>query len=348
MNIAAERLQGLAVRALVRHGLREPAALQCARMLIAADICGLEAHGVSRVPMYCRMLARGRILGGAEPRLLTADPDAAAVLVDAAGGIGYDACAVAIETLVPRARRHGVAFAGIRRSTHVGALGLHLQALADAGFVALALSGAPAAMPFAGGRKPLLGTNPVAAVFPRRDAEPLLVDMSMTTVARGHILLAAQRGEPIPGDWALDRDGQPTTDAQAALGGSLRPVGGAKGSMLALCFELLCAALTGAAFGFEADAFFAEDGNAPNLGQAFLAIDPARLAGRETYLERVETLVAALSAEPEVRMPGERRAALRAAALRDGVPVADDLVARLEDLAQQSSQELPAPPPISS
>jgi (2R)-3-sulfolactate dehydrogenase (NADP+) len=342
MNITVERLQHLAVRALVRHGLREPAAIECARMLVAADACGLETHGVSRVPMYCRMLTRGRILGDAEPRLLTTDPDAAAVLIDAAGGIGYDACALAIDALVPRARRHGVAFAGVRRSTHVGALGMHLQALADHGLVGVALSGAPAAMSFAGGRKALLGTNPVAAVCPRREGGPLLIDLSMTTVARGHILLAAQRGETIPSDWALDSDGRPTTDARAALKGSLRPVGGAKGSMLALCFELLCAALTGAAFGFEADAFFAEDGNAPNLGQAFLAFDPARLAGTETYLARVETLVAALSAEPETRMPGERRAGLRAAALRDGVPVADDLVARLEAL-----QEPLAPPPVS-
>ena len=117
-------------------------------------------------------------------------------------------------------------------------------------------------------------------------------------------MVAARKGEPIPLGWALDRDGRPTTDAKAALDGSMLPMGGTKGAMLALVVELLACALTGAAFGFEADSFFVDEGNRPRLGQAFLVIDPDALAGRGVYLERVETLVATMLEDPGVRLPG--------------------------------------------
>ena len=332
VKLAEDRLRVLTMRALVCHGLREPAALACARKLVDADACGLESHGVARVPMYCRMLETGRIAGDAQPFLIDGDADAASAAVDADGGIGYDACDLAVRDLAPRARRHGIAFVGIRHSTHVGALGLHLEPLARDGLVAIALSAAPAAMPFANGRAPVLGTNPVAAIFPRPGQAPLLIDMSMTTVARGHIMFAAQRGDPIPEGWALDREGQPTTDARAALDGSLLPVGGEKGSMLALCFELLCSALTGAQPGFMADPFYADQGNAPRLGQVFIAFDPRRLAGTISYAERVEAVVERLCTDPAVRLPGSRRDALRAVAARDGIAVPGALVERLERL----------------
>jgi (2R)-3-sulfolactate dehydrogenase (NADP+) len=141
-----------------------------------------------------------------------------------------------------------------------------------------------------------------------------------------------RRGERIPEGWALDRDGRPTTDPKEAIEhGSLFPIGGAKGAMLALMFELICAALTGAAIGPEADSFFAEKGNKPRIGQAFIAIDPSRLAGTERYLERVETVVAAMLADPEVRLPGARRFAAEKAS-RGGIEVPDDLLAQIEKL----------------
>ncbi len=329
-------LERLACEALRQHGVTDAAAAACARVLVQADACGIETHGVSRIPMYCDMLRAGRIKPQAVPLLFAATPSGPAALVDACGGLAYDACDLAVATLTPRALREGVAFVGVRNSAHVGALGLHLEPLAARGLVALALSNAPAVMPFWGGRTPALGTNPVAAIFPRRQDKPLLVDLSMTTVARGHILMAAQRNEPIPEGWALGRDGQPTTDPREALQGSLLPVGGAKGAMLALCFELLCSALTGAALSFEADAFFDPAGNAPQIGQAFIAFSPERLAGQAVYFERVEALLAQIAQDPEVRLPGARREALRDQALAEGVPVRDELLAKLHALASPS------------
>jgi (2R)-3-sulfolactate dehydrogenase (NADP+) len=333
MTTTLAELQQLAYQALRQHGVTDAAAAACARVLVQADACGLETHGVSRIPMYCDMLMQGRIDPAAVPRLLSGSADGATALVDACGGLAYDACDLAIGSLMDLAERQGVAFAGIRNSSHVGALGLHLQPLAARGLVGLAFSNAPAVMPFWGGRTPALGTNPVAAIFPRRNGNPLLIDLSMTTVARGHILLAAQRNEAIPEGWALDQNGYPTTNAKEALAGTLLPVGGAKGAMLALCFELLCSALTGSSLSFQADAFFAPHGNAPRIGQAFLALAPSRLAGEGVYHERVQTLLDHIAQDPEVRLPGARREALRALALIHGVKIRNDLLVKLQQLS---------------
>jgi (2R)-3-sulfolactate dehydrogenase (NADP+) len=188
-------------------------------------------------------------------------------------------------------------------------------------------------MPAAGGRTPLFGTNPVAAIYPRANAAPLAIDLSLSEVARGKLMVAVKEGKPIPLGWALDRDGRPTTDPAAGLEGSMLPVGGAKGAMLALTVELLVTALTGAALGFQATSFFVDEGNRPRLGQAFLVIDPDALAGRDVYAERVETLVAAMLADEGVRLPGVRREALAQAAQRDGIEIPAALAESLERLA---------------
>uniref|UniRef100_UPI0022EAA910 Ldh family oxidoreductase n=1 Tax=Falsiroseomonas oryzae TaxID=2766473 RepID=UPI0022EAA910 len=260
-----------------------------------------------------------------------------AVLVDARHGLAYPAVALAVEEAAARALAHGVAFAGITNSHHSGAMGLPVAALARRGLVALAFTNSPAAMPVPGGRRALMGTNPVAAAFPRRDQDPLVIDMALSEVARGKIMVAAKEGKPIPPGWALDAEGNPTTDPKAALSGAMLAMGGTKGALLALIVELLCCALTGAAFGFEADSFFEEEGNRPRLGQAILAIDPGALAGRDAFLDRLDFLLAAMLADPGVRLPGSRRATLAARAAREGIEVPDALAATLRRLAAPST-----------
>jgi (2R)-3-sulfolactate dehydrogenase (NADP+) len=228
------------------------------------------------------------------------------------------------------AREHGIAVAGVVRSHHCGVLVDHLRAVAAAGCVGLGFANSPAAMPAAGGRHPIFGTNPVAAVFPRGQAEPLLIDLSLSEVARGKVMVAAKAGQPIPAGWALDAAGNPTTDAQAALGGSMLAIGAAtstKGAMLALVVELLVTALIGANFGFEASSFFVDAGNRPGIGQTFIVIDPGALAGSAHYLQRVEVLVAEMLRDEGVRLPGARREALRQRAQAEGLEVADALLA---------------------
>src|SRR5205807_1474852 len=207
--------------------------------------------------------------------------------------------------------------------------------VAQAGLVGFAFTNSPAAIPPWGGRKPLFGTNPVAAAFPRRGAAPIVIDLALTTVVRGRIMMAMRKGERIPEGWALDRNGKPTSDPKEAIEhGSLFPIGGVKGAMLALMFELICAALTGAAIGPEADSFFAEQGNRPRIGQSFIAIDPGALAGNEKYAERVEAVVELMLADPEVRLPGARRFAAERSARSHGVEIADEMLAQVRKLAE--------------
>lgn len=331
MKKRAQELFHLARTALERAGAHARMAEATAQHLMRAEAQGLATHGMSRVPFYCAMLRKGRADGAAHP-VLAADR-AAVCLIDNRDGLPYASAQWAVAELVQRARRNGIAFAGITNSAHLGVLGLHLLPVGEAGMVGLAFTNSPAAIPAWGGKKALFGTNPVAAVFPRKKEVPLVIDLALTTVVRGKIMMAMRKGERIPEGWALDRNGKPTTDPKEAIEhGSLFPIGGAKGAMLALMFELLCTSLTGAAIGAEADSFFSEEGNRPRIGQAFIAIDPGALAGTERFAERVETLVRAMLADPEVRLPGARRFAAEQAAEKHGIEVPDDLLAQLEKL----------------
>jgi (2R)-3-sulfolactate dehydrogenase (NADP+) len=305
-----------------------------ARALVYADARGLASHGVSRVPQYATHLRNGRAEGAAQPAIVAAK--GGAVLIDARCGLAFPACALAVDEAIRRAAEFGVAFAGVTNSHHFGVAGYHLEPVGAAGLVGLALGNSPAAMPAAGGRRPVFGTNPIAAVFPRRVGVPLLVDLSLSEVARGKLMVAAKAGKSIPLGWALDRDGNPTTDPNAGLAGSMLPMGGTKGAMLALVVELLVTALTGAAIGFEASSFFVDEGNRPRLGQAFLVVDPAALAGRDVYLARVDALLAELAQDAGVRLPGERREALAQQAASDGVDIPQALADQLAALAGQA------------
>ena len=317
--------------ALARAGANTAMAEATARALVAGEAEGQSGHGLSRVAQYAGFLANGRADGAAVPTIIAQRGGAA--LIDAGHGLAYPAVELAVAEAAQRARAQGVAFLGITNSHHAGAMGLPVAALARQGFVALAFTNSPAAMPVPGGRRALMGTNPVAAGFPRRDAPPLVIDMALSEVARGKIMVAAKAGKPIPLGWAVDAEGQPTTDAQAALGGAMLAMGGTKGALLALIVELLCCAVTGAAFGFEADSFFEAEGNRPRLGHALIAIDPGALAGREAFLDRVEFLLAAMQADPDVRLPGSRRQGLAERAATEGIDIAQPMLDQLRALA---------------
>jgi (2R)-3-sulfolactate dehydrogenase (NADP+) len=325
-----EQLTLLAADALARAGARREMALVTAEALVAAEAQGLASHGLSRVPQYAGHLRNGRVNGDAQPTLKQARP--AALLVDAQEGLAFPACALAVREAIRSARECGTAFAGVTNSHHFGAASWHLEAVAEAGMVGLAFGNSPAAMPAWGGKRALFGTNPIAAVFPRRAAPPLVIDLSLSEVARGKLMVAAKEGRQIPLGWALDRDGNPTTDPKAGLEGMMLPAGGVKGAMLALVVELLCCSLTGAAFGFEADSFFTEAGNRPRIGQAFMVIDPGALAGAEVFHERIETLVSAMLADEEVRLPGARRLALARRAQEEGIEVPAALLEQLASI----------------
>ncbi len=328
MKLALQDIEHRVALALQAAGASPAMAQATAAALVLAEAQGLGSHGLSRVGQYATHLRNGRVDGAAVPQVLRRK--GGALVVDAGEGLAFAACALAVQEAMAAAKEHGIAVAGVVRSHHCGVVVDHLRPAALAGYVGLGFANSPAAMPAAGGRHPVFGTNPVAALFPRGAADPLMIDLSLSEVARGKVMVAAKAGRPIPAGWALDAAGQPTTNAQAALGGSMLPIGAAtssKGAMLALVVELLVTALIGANFGFEASSFFVDAGNRPGIGQAFIVIDPGALAGAAHYLERVEVLVAEMLKDDGVRLPGARRAALLRMAQAEGLEVTDATLA---------------------
>ena len=315
-----EKLKTLVQTTLVQAGASPAQAGATALALVAAEASGVPSHGLSRVAMYVGHLKAGRGVGDAVP--VIKNQRASAVLIDAGNGFAFLACRMAIDEAIVRASQTGIAIAAVTNSHHFGMASYHLDAVASAGMVGIACGNSPAAMPAAGGKRPIFGTNPIAAIFPREGKSPVSIDLSLSEVARGKLMVAAKKGESIPLGWALDADGNPTTDPKKGMEGSMLPMGGVKGAMLALMVELLVTTLTGAHFGAEADTFFVDEGNQPRLGQAFIVIDPAALGGSAVYSERIEALLSAMLVDEGVRLPGQRRFDLMAKADASGIDVA--------------------------
>ena len=215
-----------------------------ARALVDAEFAGQSGHGLRRVESYAAQALSGKVDGHAVPK---ADKVASATLkIDAAHGFAYPAIDIAVEQLPTMVTECGIAIAGISRSHHCGVAGVIVERLADQGMVAMLFANTPAAMAPWGGKKALFGTNPIAFAVPQTGGEPVVIDLSLSKVARGKIMAAKQKGENIPEGWAFGPDGENTTDPNVGLQGTMVPLGDAKGTTLALMVELLSASLVGA------------------------------------------------------------------------------------------------------
>lgn len=303
-----------------------------ARALVAAEVDGQAGHGFSRIAAYAAQARSGKVQGHAIPEVTA--PRTALLHVDARHGFAFPAIDEAIDRLARLAPETGIAGALISRSHHAGQIGAHVERLAARGLVALMVANSPKAMAPWGGNAPLFGTNPIGFAAPRAGQAPLVVDLSLSKVARGKVMAADQRGEPIPEGWAIDETGAPTTDAAAALRGSMIPAGDAKGAALALMVEILAASLTGANHSFEAASFFDADGAPPGVGQMMIAIDAGAAPG---FADRLSTLLGAITGQAGTRLPGEGRHARRARATTEGITMGTALHAALLDMVAQDT-----------
>lgn len=333
VSILANDLEALIARALEASNTGPANAASVARALAQAEIDGQKGHGLSRAPSYAAQARAGKVDGHATPKATRTR--AATLMIDVANGFAYPALDLAIDELPAIAAETGIAAAGFVRSHHFGVAGRHVERLAEKGLLALTVSNTPQAMAPWGGKRAVFGTNPIAFAAPRRELPPLVIDMALSEVARGKIVTAAQKGEAIPLGWAVDKNGQPTTDAKAALTGTLLPAGGAKGAALALMVETLAVALTGANFAFEASSFLDAAGPPPGAGQLLIAIDPAGFADAETFANRLAMLATTIEADDGARLPGTKRLALRERAAASGVLVDAKLLADVSALAAQ-------------
>jgi (2R)-3-sulfolactate dehydrogenase (NADP+) len=318
----------LAAGAFRRCGASAAAADSTARALVAAEADGLKGHGLSRVPSYAAQLRTGKVVGDAA--ITVTHPRPGLLAIDAGHGFAYPALDAALAELPELARRQGIAAAGIRRSHHCGAAGRPVEALAEAGCLAILFANTPPAMAPWGGNRAVFGTNPLAFACPLPGRAPIVIDLALSKVARAAIVGAKQRGEAIPVGWALDAEGRPTTDPAAALGGTMVSLGDAKGTALALMVELLAAGLTGGRFAAEASSFLDAAGDPPGTGQLILAIDATALSSDAP--ERFAVLAGAIEDQDGARLPGSRRLDLRSRAARDGLTVPDALAAEIAAL----------------
>jgi (2R)-3-sulfolactate dehydrogenase (NADP+) len=309
-------VEELVTLALVKSGASQSNAASTAAALVAAQVDGQTGHGLSRVASYAAQVKSGKINGRAQPEL--SHTRAASIRIDARGGFAYPALDLAIDKLASLTRDTGIAAAGIFASHHIGQAGRTVERLASKGLVAIVMSNTPRAMALHGGVLPKLGTNPLAFAAPMPGRDPLVIDLALSLVARAKIVAAQKAGKPIPADWAIDSSGKPTTDAAAALGGALLPAGGAKGSALALMLEIMCGALAGGRFGWEATSFLDDQGPSPSVGQMLITFDVDAFSG-PAFASRMTELLAEVAGEPGVRLPGERRLANREKARTNGV-----------------------------
>jgi (2R)-3-sulfolactate dehydrogenase (NADP+) len=312
-------------KSLMASGVTADNAEPVARALVEAEIDGQSGHGLRRVASYAAQAAAGKVDGHAVPEIREAAPGA--IHVDVANGFFYPAFDRVAGRLPQMARAQGIAMAGFFRSHHCGVAGHSVERLAQNGCAALMFANTPAAMAPWGGASRLFGTNPIAFAAPLPGRAPLVIDLSLSKVARGKIVTAAERGEPIPEGWAVDGDGQPTTDPARAVKGAMLPFGEAKGSALALMVELLAAGLTGGSYAREATSFLDAEGGPPATGQLIIAIDATAFSPDAP--RRFAELAGWIEADGDARLPGARRLERRAQIEREGLKVDSALLETL-------------------
>lgn len=327
-TLSLDQVEDLARQVLTQAGASAKQAACVARSTRLAERDGIRSHGLMYVPIYAEHLRCGKVLGKVIP--VVSRPRPAAVQVDAAHGFAHAAIDEGWPEFDAAVRAQGIAAMAVSRSYNCGVLGHHAERMAEAGLVGLCFTNAPSSMAPVGGSKPVIGTNPFALAVPDGAGRArLVIDQSASAIAKSEIILRARKGEPIEPGWALDADGQPTTDADAALAGSMLPAGGQKGFGMGLMVEIFAAVLSGGNLGLEASPFSGPKGGPPGTGQFFIGIDPAAFSG-EGFHAAITRLTDAITDQPGTRLPGARRAANRQRIESEGVQVDAALMDRIK------------------
>lgn len=320
-------------------GVSDTDASITAHVLVDADLTGRQTHGVSRLPLYVGRIEQHLI--APRPYLLWTSHQPSVAHLDGGNGLGPAVAWCAMERVVSLAEQYGTGVVLVSHSNHCGAMSAYCAEAASHGLIVLALTNTPPGIPPWGGRSPYLGTNPIAWGFPRGPGHnPLVIDLSTSIVARGHIIEAARLGQQIPLGWAIDHEGQPTTDARAALDGAVLPMGGAKGYALAMAVEILSGVLSGAGFGPSVKNPYTDNSGPSNVGHFFWAVNPSAVLPMAEFLNRLGTMEEALKAitpisDTPIALPGDRSETCRQRYLIEGIPIDKPLIDQLNALADR-------------
>lgn len=351
MRFPKHQLLQLTAQLAEAAGMSSGDAYIFADALVDADLHGVSTHGLSRLNIYLKRIELGLI----EPRAeLRVERKRGAVLaLDAGNGVGQVQAVKTLEMLLPRARENGIAAATIRNSQHFGAVSYYCNRAAAEGFIMLATTNCEPAMSPTGGWDAFFGTNPIAASFPTGKGFPIKIDLSTSAIARGNIIAAAKKNEAIPLGWALDANGNPTTDAQQALLGTVLTMAGHKGYALALMVELLSGVLSGAAIGPEIGSMYKNLDRKQDVGHFFCLLDIEAFMDRAEFLSRIDETIDKLKAGrkvagvSEILVPGERSTRIAAENDRTGVPVGAETWKEIESWCAKFKVALPSPEEVS-
>ncbi|MEO9337485.1 Ldh family oxidoreductase [Mesorhizobium sp. SB112] len=339
-HISHEELTCLTTALFKANGLPQRDADRVAECLVLADLRGVSSHGISRLPIYLERLRSGLV--NPNPSLALEEPTPVCALLDGDNGFGFVVATRAMEAAIKRAEKFGIGMVGVKHSAHFGMAACYLLQAIDKGYASFVFTNASPTMPVWGASEPFLGTSPFAFGAPGgKGGLPMILDMATSVVARGKIRRAAALGEPVPEGWALDKDGNPTTDAKKAYDGIILPLGGPKGSALSLMMEVMAGVMTGAAFAGDVGNQYEDMDRPQDVGHCFIAINPKIFMG-DDYAERMQTLMTRAKASrpidpaQPVLAPGEPEALREAERRRTGIPLEEEDIMMLAALADKA------------
>jgi LDH2 family malate/lactate/ureidoglycolate dehydrogenase len=306
--------------------------------LVQSNLRGVDSHGVMRVGIYAKRLKMGLV--NPRPEVKIVRESAATLLVDGDNGMGQVVGVRALELGLDKVKHSGGVYVGVRRSNHYGAGAHYVQRAVAQDVVAFAYSNAPPTMAPWGGVDPYVGTNPYAFGVPAGGHPPIILDMATSIVARGKIILAAERGESIPAGWAIDKHGNQTTDAQEALQGSVLPFGGPKGYALSLMIDIMAGALTGAGFGPRVNSLYDNFEEPQDVGAFFQLIDISQFANPAAFKANIDRMIEEIKSSrrapgtEKIFLPGEIEYRTEEQRLASGIPVEATTVAELREVGR--------------
>jgi len=315
-----------------------------ANSLVGANLRGVDSHGVTRLSIYVKRLGLGAI--NAKPSVSILDESGATLLIDGDNGMGQVVGTRAMGLGIEKAKRDGAASVGVRNSNHFGTGAFFLQQAVREDLIVFAMSNAPSTMAPWGGIEPYLGTNPYAYGIPAGKYEPILLDMATSVVARGKIITAAKEGRDIPAGWAIDQQGRPTTNAQAALDGTVLPFAGPKGYAISLMIDIMSGVLTGAGFGSHVNNIYGDFDKTQNVGHFFHLVDISRFMPIDQFKSRVDQMIEEIKQAPkaegaeEIFLPGEMESRIQLQRLQEGIPLSPEVYGDLRQTGLEYGVDL--------
>jgi len=311
-----------------------------ANLMVKSDMVGADGHGIFRLPAYLKRIRAGGV--NLNPNIHIEREQGATALINGDNALGHLVMNRAVDLAIEKVKEHSVCWIGSHYGNHSGAASVYVRKLAEQGYIGIymAVGNANHMAPW-GGIDLLLSTNPIAIAVPAGNDPMVLLDIATTVAAYGKVKVAAQKGESIPDDWMIDRQGKPITDPKRSAEGSLLPIGGYKGYGLAVMIGLLAGALNNAAVGKGTIDFNAHHDLITNTGQTIIAVDPSAFGNKEEFLKRVIALVndlknsSTLPGVKEIRVPGEGAAKKMVERMASGIPVAPELLEALNTCAKE-------------